>query len=601
MKARKRARLLALIGAFALALLPLLTAAPARADPNNFSYASWDGSYQLSRDQDGRAKLTVTETLVADFPEYDQNHGIIRGLPTWYDGAPLSLHIVSITDGDGRAWKYDDGTTQDNVRQVKIGDPDRYVHGLTTYTIRYTMRDVVHRPTDRKIDEWYWDLLPLDSAQPIARFTSTIEFAPDIASTLTGDHACYSGPAGSTARCDLASDASSPSRFTVSQANVAAGSGVTVAFAMPRGTFVPAPARQPDPLTDVTPVPMAGAGVLLAIGGTISGVVGMRRRGRRSGRGIVVAQYDVPPSLPPLLAGQIEGKRSAATSSEIVHLAVRKTLRIEDSTKKRKPTLTLLDPSETPDPLDAAALVALFPNRKPGATLHLDTPNDALVSRLADLSGAAHDAALERGLLEQRRSRLAMALAAIGLTVGLAAAALAAPGMIVARPAAIASFVVSIILCTGAFLALLIARRRYTVLTAAGAETGEYLQGVREYIRLAEADRIRMLQSYTGAERRKDGSVDVVVLYERLLPYAMLFGMEREWGQVLAVQYAQEHSAPGWYAGYSSSNFTDSLSGMSNSLSATPTPSSSSSSSSSGSSGGGSSGGGGGGGSSGGW
>ena len=38
------------------------------------------------------------------------------------------------------------------------------------------------------------------------------------------------------------------------------------------------------------------------------------------------------------------------------------------------------------------------------------------------------------------------------------------------------------------------------------------LAGVREFIRVAEEDRLRMLQSYSGAERRQDGSVNVVVL-----------------------------------------------------------------------------------------
>ena len=38
-------------------------------------------------------------------------------------------------------------------------------------------------------------------------------------------------------------------------------------------------------------------------------------------------------------------------------------------------------------------------------------------------------------------------------------------------------------------------------LTAAGAETRDHLQGLKEFIEWAEADRIRMLQSPQGAER----------------------------------------------------------------------------------------------------
>ncbi len=104
----------------------------------------------------------------------------------YYDGAPLQLHLVSITDGSGKALPYDDGTTEDGVRQIKIGDEDVFQHGPTTYVIRYTMRDVVHRPVDQPIDEWYWNLLPLDSSQFIQHFRAEIAFAPDVRAAMTG-------------------------------------------------------------------------------------------------------------------------------------------------------------------------------------------------------------------------------------------------------------------------------------------------------------------------------------------------------------------------------------------------------------------------------
>ncbi|MBS1905427.1 MAG: DUF2207 domain-containing protein [Actinobacteria bacterium] len=595
MTARLRARLLALLGVLALLLTPLLTAPAALADTNDFSYASWDAQYLLGRDTDGRATLAVTETLVADFPAFDQNHGIIRGLPTGYDGAPLGLHVVSVTDGAGANLRYDDSETDNGERQLKIGDPDVFVHGRTTYVIRYTMRDVVHRPNDRPIDEWYWNLLPLNSTQPIAHFTAALAFDPQVDAAMLGAPSCYTGPAGSTTPCTLV--AAPGGSFTVTQDGIPAGSGVTVAFPMKEGTFAQAPARIPDPMTDVAPYPLAGVGAVLAIGGPILGIALLRRRGRHSGRGIVVAQYDVPDALPPVLAAEIEGRRPVADAAEMVHLAVRKAIRISDG--ESKPVLELLDPSIAPDALDAEALYALFPGSPAGTTLYLEVPNDPLVTRLKTLSGSARAAAFERGLLARRRSMLAISLGAVGLAAGLGATALAAPGMAVGRPAAIAAFVVAIVASAIALIALLASLPRRAVLTPQGAETREYLLGAREYIRLAEADRIRMLQSYRGAERRQDGSVDVVVLYERLLPYAMLFGMEREWGQVLTVQYEQDGITPSWYYGYTGASFAGSLSGMNSALSPTPTPSTSSSSS--GSFGGGFSGGGGGGGSSGGW
>jgi uncharacterized membrane protein YgcG len=289
-----------------------------------------------------------------------------------------------------------------------------------------------------------------------------------------------------------------------------------------------------------------------------------------------------------------------STSAEIVHLAVRKAIRIEEGTVK--PVLHLQDATAVPDPLDAQTLSALFPSGAIGSSRDLSSPDDALVKKLRALPGTAAIAAVQRGLLTRRRSLAAVVAGALGLALGLAGIVLAVPGMAVGRPAAIAAFVLAIVFTVIAVVAFIAALIPYAVLTPAGAEAREYLLGVKEYIRLAEADRIRMLQSYTGAERRRDGTVDVIVLYERLLPYAMLFGMEREWGDVLTVHYQEAGTGPDWYTGFAAGNLSSSLSGVGSSLTGTSTPSSSSSGSSfSGSSGGGFSGGGGGGGSSGGW
>jgi uncharacterized membrane protein YgcG len=149
---------------------------------------------------------------------------------------------------------------------------------------------------------------------------------------------------------------------------------------------------------------------------------------------------------------------------------------------------------------------------------------------------------------------------------------------------------------------------RPAVLTDAGAEQRDYLLGVRDYLQLAEADRFRMLQSPGGAERVDVGDkVQLVKLYEKLLPFAVLWGIEREWSKELAVYYEAGVSSPDWYVSSSAFNsllFAQTLGGLASSVTttATPIPVSSSWSGSSGGSfsggsfGGGFSGGGGGGG-----
>lgn len=142
------------------------------------------------------------------------------------------------------------------------------------------------------------------------------------------------------------------------------------------------------------------------------------------------------------------------------------------------------------------------------------------------------------------------------------------------------------------------------LLTSKGAEAREYLLGIKEYLTIAEADRLRVLQSPDGALRVDVTDTDAVVkLNERLLGYAVLWGVEDRWVEELRAQYAQQ--SPAWFDGTSfSSSMLRSFSVAStssvrpivtSSSSGSSWSSSGSSSFSSGSSGGGFSGGGGGG------
>ncbi|MET0725549.1 MAG: DUF2207 domain-containing protein, partial [Leifsonia sp.] len=133
-------------------------------------------------------------------------------------------------------------------------------------------------------------------------------------------------------------------------------------------------------------------------------------------------------------------------------------------------------------------------------------------------------------------------------------------------------------------------------LEAKGAELRDHLRGLDEYIRLAEADRIRYLQSPQGAERTPiatDDREQLLRLNERLLPWAVLFGREKQWTAELGRYYEENGTQPGWYVGgqpFNAAVFASSV------ASVTSSASSSYSAASGGSGGGASSGGGGGGG-----
>lgn len=607
MAATRLARTLVTIGLTAAALLVPTTPAAAaagpapaagastaiRADVDDFSYASWDARYEVGLDDDGRSHMHVTESLTARFPEVDQNKGIVRGLPTSYENAWLDVRVLSVTDETGADVPYET-EQEDGLLLVLTGDDD-YVRGLTTYVIEYEMRDVI-LAADSGVDEFYWDLLPLDSTQPVEDFRAEIVFDETMTDRLTGNARCYTGYQGSTNECDLVASPDG-AQFAVEAKELSPGEGITVAVGFDPGTAVQPSARQPDPVTDTVPAIAALGGLGLSVGSWIA--VSAFKKKRRTSSGIIVAQYDVPDSLPPLLAAGIVPGAKDPIPAEIIHLAVRGLLRIEEGTDVEQPRLRRLPGGRIPDELDAQALDALFVGADAAGVAEVPSSSEDFAARMKTLSQSGIEAAVSRGLTTKARSRVAMILQWCAIGVVLAGFALGLWGIIGGRVTAIPAFVA---IAFGVFLVLLSSFygfSKHTVLTAEGARQYEYLMGVREFIRVAEADRLRMLQSYTGAERRQDGSANVIVVYERLLPYAMLFGMENEWGAILEQVYAYEQRGASWIGDPSAPFVRGQLVAFAATSHASATyaaPSASSSSSAGGSFGGGFSGGGGGGG-----
>lgn len=589
----------ALGAALVLTVAPGASAAEsARFDVDDFSYSAWDAQMQLGVDDDGRATLHVTESLTALFPDFDQNRGVVRGIPDRYQGASSEVEVLAVRDEQGADVPFET-EIDDGMLFVLTGD-DTYQHGLTTYVIEYTMRDVVLAATETKVDEFYWDLLPLDRAQPIDVFAAEITFDETLTDALTGSSSCYFGPEGSSTEC-AAPGLQGPSvsngraTFTVSATDLPPRSGLTVAIAMEAGAVAQPPARIPNPTTEWGPLLLGGFSILGAALTRIFASGFRRAQGRATG--IIIAQFDVPDSLPPLVAAAIIDKPRAVIPAEIVHQAVRGMLWIHDS--EGTPVLQMIPDAAAPDPLDAAAHTALFADADADGYLVMPEENAAFGTRMRAVEEQGKKAAEDRGLLVRKRSTLAAITQGVAIAIAIAGVAVGVWGFSTDRGVAMFSGIAGIVLAIITFAVGGKGLLPMLVHSPEGAQAREYLLGVKEFIRVAEADRIQMLQSYTGAERRSDGTVDTVVLYERLLPYAMLFGQEKEWGKVLEATYQTSGREPSWTSSRHDT-FLPALYVMSSQASAAAsyqvTPVSTSSSGFGGSSGGGFSGGGGGGG-----
>lgn len=579
------------------AVAALAPSVAAHADTSDFSYESWHADYEISLDEDGRAETRVTETLVARFPDFDQNRGLVRGIPIDYQGSSTDPRDFNVTDANGAPVPFE--IEEDDGFVAFLTGDDRFVRGTQTYVLSYTLSDTILARDDGAADEFYWDVLDVEHLQPIDAFSASFTFAPELADALTGDAQCYAGAANATASCELQRDASSTT-FTLAPMPMGPQEGATVAIGLAPGTVVQPESRLPNFALDTLPLFIAGIATATGVASTVA--IARLRGSRRKGRGVVVAQYDVPAHLPPLLAAPIVGVSTPPVPAEFVHLAVTGAIRIEEGEpeagffgpKDPQPAVRLLDPTRAGDALDVATLHDLFPSAAPGTVIEIPKEDEDFGKRMTALQTEGNAQASERGYFEKVASPVARILGFASL--GLAAVLLVFVILGMMSRSSVTPVIGLVAVVIAAVLGV-IGLVKHRVHTPLGAETREYLEGVREFIRVAETDRLQMLQSVEGAERRQDGTVNVIELYERLLPYAMLFGLEKQWTRTLETKYAEQTGyVPLWYPAlgmHGISHFSSTISSFTSNLNSSV---SYTSSSSGGSTGGGFVGGGGGGG-----
>jgi uncharacterized membrane protein YgcG len=631
----------ALLGAAALvlALAPLsaataATAAPAHpahgplpgvgalpADSSTLTFDSFDVVYDLDRTGDGRSTLRVTETLVASFPEFDANHGILRVIPVTYDGHPLRLHVQSVTDGAGHGWHYDTEVDSENM-VLKIGDADRYVHGHQTYVIAYTLENVTRYFPDTGDDEFYWDTNGLQWSTSFAEVSATVKLHDGLAELLQSTD-CYRGASGSTDPCEITA---SDGTVSAHVSDLSAYQNMTIVLGFPQGTFAPADFN----LFDYLP-PGGVVGIVGTLGAAISAFVlrfTMLRNAR--GTGIIVAQYEPPSGMDPFLAANIVGAPKKGMAAAIMDLAVKRKLKIVE-----RPGTGLFGGTdfgvqqtepEAENTLHGSELTVMNALFSPfgGAFFSLRTPGLITLRNVTATATAPsevrwlqkNDTVLGRQVvsitknaaLDAQRSGLRRKGGGVATLIVVGFVVLAGLGFIVTSISAQTEIAIAVgviginaIVWIGLGLIALVANRK--PLTPEGAKLKEHLLGLKEFIRVAEADRLQMLQSVSGAERIDTDAGSVIKVYEKLLPYAVLFGLEKEWAGTLGKYYDQ--NPPDWYEGgnisaFNAGAFAAGVGSIASSV-ASSYSGSSSSSSSGGSGGGGSSGGGGGGGGGGGW
>lgn len=558
---------------------------------NDFEITNYDMKLELGRDNEQRSTLRTQETITADFTHKNQNRGIERAIPKKYNGHSTSLKIEAVTDAEGKALEY---TTYDSNGNevVRIGNKDTYVQGLKTYKLVYSQRDVTRYYENTGKDEFYWNLNGTEWRVPTREFSAQVRLAPEVQAAYT-QAACYLGQYGASAACELAQE---NGVFNVKAQNLAAGENVTVALGFAPETFI---GYQPSLFERLVPW-WLGSMVVTGVGSVIAMIWAAARAASRKNRkadvGTIVPEYLPPKDASVTASAEVLELPRAVLAAQLIDFAVRHHIKIIETKEKSfwknaEYTLEIVKDISGLRAEEQELLRDLF-DGKTGVGERLEMKklqsSTALYTRMQDNPKKLQN--LVRGEYALRTKDAAQTKWFMRL-----ASVLAVVGVVTLAPFTL--LMASVIWLVG-----------YTLwpLTDKGLALRRYLDGLKLYIGVAEKERLKMLQSPEGAEKVGDGAVDtpgkVVKLYEKVLPYAILFGQEKEWGKQLGAQYEAAGANPDWYSGTNASVFNAAvLSSAISNFSTTSSYTSASSSSTGGSSGGGFSGGGGGGGGGGGW
>lgn len=594
---------------------------------NNFSFSSATFDYTLEKSNTEGSTLHVKETLVAEFPDFNQNHGIERYIPytnkggkniTIQNPSALNLSVYRNNNSEPFSLKKD----SDGYYYARIGNANNYVTGEQTYVLDYNFSRVITEYTDTNTQELYWDTNGTGWSQKFDELTANIHLPSDVKPL---DASCYVGRHGEKGsdRCEITK---TNDGYTFTTRNLAPRENLTFDLEFPANTF------------EIPPLPNSYSTIILStvLIATISFIFFtfykyLWSKVRDNYRWYKDAP--IPPQYTPLKdysaaehAMIYLGNAKEPKVATLLELAVSKKITLTKGKKKKLSnkynwTVTVNNLDDlSPDQLN---LLKLFNDgHQPSVGVAYEVKKQDYSSAL-ETAYKQYDSDREKALeqkgdfldtksLKKGSSKVIGAISIfIMLLIGIpmimaiffestfesildtfnpdyyniVAPWLTAPIIIIT--------IVSIIIILGLTSKL----GRYEKYTKQGLEHSNYIRGLELYIKMAEADRLKFLQSVDGADTSNAG---IVKLYEKLLPYAALFGLEQSWLKELSHYYKMEDIVePDWYdvgLAYALSSHT-----FSSNFSRPVDPSSYSSSGSSGGGGGGFSGGGGGGGGGGGW
>lgn len=561
--------------------LTLISPVSAASDPNlYFDDAVFD--YYLEKTETG-TKMKVKETLKAVFSNNSISHGPTRIIPfTNQAGKNITIDNLKITaTRNGVSEPIANVEKTDNFFRVNIGSSSRTVQGEQTYVLEYEFNNVIteYDTSGRDVSgsggdhqELYWDTNGTGWPNAFNSITANVHFAGDYAAK---DQAyCYTGSQGSSGRdCTVTKNSDGFTFKTTRKLN--AYENLTYDIEFPAGTF-----KVPLSQNYILVISTAVVAVLGALA-VLFEVKKYRKYASEKAayaKSLLVApQYTPINNLTVAEAGMIYTELSKPTqTATLLELAINHKIQIvsgktTSTILKREKTawsIKILDDKDLTSPQKIVLEIingGSLPSVGEVVTIERQTATQALANLAKKYPKDARQLLIKKKYFEPNVNNdtgrikttregkftgvfMALLVCATGLVtfLSLSGASFMTYGNIIGKDYLI--FIIWAITILPIIIAVAIDNSgdKYSARTTAGLDASNYYEGLKLYISMAEKERLEFNQSAKNAPRDEKG---LVKLYEKLLPYACLFGLEESWLKEIQKYYEALNYSPDWYYG----------------------------------------------------
>lgn len=516
------------------------------ADSEYFYFDSFEADYYVSKDSNNVSKMKVIETFVTVFPEYTQHKGICRMIPnTNQKGANRTLETLNRSNikvlRNGEPEPIYSIDESNGYFEVCTGD-NSYVFGVQEYTFEYTFTKVITNFSegDKEWQELYWDTNGSGWSQHFNQLIARVHF--EDSSVMSGNAWCYVGKNRESGqdRCEITKTTDG---YIFNTKNLSRDEILSYDIDLKPGSFeVPGPDKNYAYL-------IIPAAIAILCGYDIWKMYKKSQNLRN--KKAYYDKYFIKPEYAPHpkyclqeLSEIYLGKLKSVRIATLLEMIVSRKIEIIKNEKKSTPdeydwVIHILNYDACSKyEKDLLSILAGGETIYNGMRITIKpyTPTSRLGNLDRHLRYFGSRKATDDGLLLEKEDCIKRPIEAYAIVVyafmigGLIIlfAFLSSDTDITSIAFPIALFIVLSIVFSVIIYPMIINKKyaRFKRITIKGIDASRYLDGLKLYITMAEKDRLNFLQSVEGADTTPEG---VVRLYEKLLPYAALFGIEKSW------------------------------------------------------------------------